>query len=49
MGFIYGADRHAAILFPARLDDSITAENPVRFLDVFVDHLDLTISSRPAT
>jgi transposase len=42
MGFIHGADRHEAILFPERLDDYITAENPVRFLDAFVDHLDLT-------
>ena len=41
MGFIYGAHRHEEILFPERLDDSIAAENPVRFLDAFVDHLDL--------
>jgi transposase len=41
MGFIHGADRHEAILCPARLDDDIAAENPVRFLDAFVDHLDL--------
>jgi transposase len=43
MGFIHGADRHEAILFPERLDDYIAAENPVRFLDAFVDHLDLTM------
>jgi len=43
MGFIHGADRHEAILFPERLDDYIAAENPIRFLDVFVDHLDLTM------
>jgi transposase len=42
MGFIHGANRHEAILFPERLDDYIAAENPVRFLDAFVDHLDLT-------
>jgi transposase len=42
MGFIHGAHRHEAILFPERLDDYIAAENPVRFLDAFVDHLDLT-------
>ena len=41
MGFIYGAHRHEEILFPERLDDYIAAENPVRFLDAFVDHLDL--------
>jgi transposase len=42
MGFIHGANRHEAILFPERLDDYLAAENPVRFLDAFVDHLDLT-------
>jgi transposase len=43
MGFIHGAHRHEAILFPERLDDYIAAEHPVRFLDAFVDHLDLTM------
>ena len=42
MGFIHGANRHEEILCPERLDDSITAENPVRFLDAFVDHRNLT-------
>jgi transposase len=42
MGFIHGAHRHEAILFPERLDDDITAEDPVRFIDAFVDHLNLT-------
>ena len=41
MGFIHGANRHEALLFPARLDDSIAAENPVRFLAAFVAHLTL--------
>src|SRR4030095_5886419 len=43
MGFIHGADRHETILFPKRLDDYIAAENPIRFLDAFVDHLHLTM------
>jgi transposase len=43
MGCIHGAHRHEEILFPERLDDSIVAENPVRFLDAFVDHLHLTM------
>ena len=43
MGFIHGANRPEESQFPARLDDSITAENPVRFLDAFVDHLNLTM------
>ena len=42
MGFIHGVNRHEAILFPERLDDYIAAENPVRFLDAFVDRLDRT-------
>jgi transposase len=42
MGFLHGANRHEESLCPERLDDSIAAENPVRFLDAFVDHLDLT-------
>lgn len=42
MGFLHGANRHEAILFPERLDDSIAEENPVRCIDAFVDHLDLT-------
>jgi transposase len=42
MGFIRGANRHEAILFPARLDDYITDENPVRFIEACVDHLNLT-------
>jgi transposase len=41
MGFLHGADRHEAILCPARLDDDMAAEHPGRFLDAFVDHLDL--------
>jgi transposase len=47
MGFIHGANRHEEILFPERLDDYIAAENPVRFLDAFVDHLDLTTLGFP--
>jgi transposase len=42
MGFIHGANRHEEILFPERLDDYITEENPVRFIDAFVDNLNLT-------
>jgi hypothetical protein len=37
MGFLHGANRHEAILFPERLDDSMAAEHPVRFIDAFVD------------
>jgi transposase len=41
-GFIHGTNRHEEILFPERLDDYMAAENPVRFIDAFVDHLNLT-------
>lgn len=36
-----GLDRSQTLLFPERLEDYITAENPVRFLDAFVGSLDL--------
>jgi transposase len=41
MGHIRGANRHDVILFPERLDDDIAEDNPVRFLDAFVDELAL--------
>ena len=43
MGFIHGANRHEEIVFPERLDAYMAAEHPVRFLDAFVDHLNLTM------
>lgn len=39
--FVKGADRDQSTLFPECLDDWIDDENPVRVIDVFVDHLDL--------
>jgi transposase len=41
VGHIQGTNRHEVILFPERLDDSISEDNPVRFIDTFVDELDL--------
>jgi transposase len=41
MGHIAGANRHEEVPFPQRLDDYITDDNPVRFIDAFVDELDL--------
>jgi transposase len=41
MGYIEGEDRRQALLFPEVLEDYITEENPVRFIDVFVEGLDL--------
>jgi transposase len=40
-GFVEGTDREQMTLFPARLDDYISEDNPVRAVDVFVDSLDL--------
>jgi len=39
--FIQGENRFQVILLPERLDDYIDADNPVRAVDAFVDHLDL--------
>ncbi len=39
--FVEGIDRGQSTLFPARLDDWIGDDNPVRVIDVFVDELDL--------
>jgi transposase len=38
---IKGQSRHQGTLFPERLDELIGADNPVRVIDAFVDHLDL--------
>ena len=40
-GFVDGTDREQMTLFPARLDDYVAEDNPVRAVDVFVDTLDL--------
>jgi transposase len=41
MNWIAGADRHQTHLLPAALEDYVTPDNPVRFLDAFVAKLDL--------
>lgn len=41
MSFIEGVGREQQQLFPEVLDDYVTAENPVRFIDAFVDSLNL--------
>ena len=41
MAYIAGPDRTQAVLLPEVLDDYVTADNPVRFLDAFVAQLDL--------
>ena len=39
--FIEGVPRTQLTLFPERLEDYLDEENPVRFLDAFVDALNL--------
>lgn len=41
MGFIQGASREQIIMFPESLDEYVSADNPVRFIDAFVEELNL--------
>lgn len=41
MSHIHGTDRSEVLLFPPALDDYITQDNPVRFIEAFVLSLDL--------
>lgn len=41
MPHLQGVSRETVILFPPSLDEYIAPENPVRFIDAFVDQLDL--------
>ena len=41
MPHVQGQARDAVVLFPPSLDEYITPDNPVRFIDAFVDQLDL--------
>jgi transposase len=41
MGHIEGGNRDQKVLFPEALDDYVSQENPVRFIDAFVAALDL--------
>lgn len=41
MGYIQGINRKQVILFPQTVDDYISEDNPVQFIDVFVNNLDL--------
>lgn len=40
MSYIEGASREEILLFPEAVDDLIGEENPVRFIDVWIDQLD---------
>lgn len=41
MRYIEGEDRYQKTFFPESLDDYITENNPVRFIDAFIENLDL--------
>jgi len=41
MSYIEGIARNQLILFPEGINDYIEEENPVQFIDIFVDNLDL--------
>ncbi len=41
MPHLQGTARDLVLEFPPTLDNYITADNPVRFIDAFVDQLDL--------
>lgn len=40
-GFVEGQHRQQTLLLPETLDDYVTEENPIRFIDAFVDSLNL--------
>jgi transposase len=42
MTHIAGYDRSQVLLFPEAIDDYVGPDNPVRFIDAFVEELDLT-------
>lgn len=41
MGYIDGVNRSQSVMFPEVLEDYVDEENPVRFIDIFVEKLDL--------
>jgi transposase len=42
LSFIKGTPRSNVLLFPEAIDDYVSGDNPVRFIDAFVDNLDLS-------
>ena len=41
MAYISGTDRSQLLLLPESVDDYVGPDNPVRFIDAFVDSVDL--------
>ena len=46
MAHITGTDRAQVLLLPDTVDDYVGPDNPVRFIDAFVDSLDLAGGQR---
>ncbi len=44
MTHISGFERSQLLLLPEAVDDYVGADNPVRFIDAFVDELDLAVA-----
>ena len=44
MTHILGFERSQLLLLPEAVDDYVDADNPVRFIDAFVDGLDLAVA-----
>ena len=44
MRHIPGIDRSQVLLLPEAVDDYVGRDNPVRFIDAFVDGLDLAVA-----
>lgn len=43
MAYVQGVSRNQVVMFPESLDEYISDDNPVRFIDAFVDGLDLQV------
>jgi len=41
-GFIEGENRHQSTMFPEKLDDYVSEDNPARVIDLFIDKLDIS-------
>lgn len=41
MGYVEGSSREQVVMFPEVMDDYVSGENPVRFVDAFVNQLEL--------
>ena len=41
MKYIQGADRNQTVIFPTTMEMAIEEDNEVRFIDIFVESLDL--------